>query len=81
MSPTIEWSYQGADLGTIHESTLRLYREWGLFGDQPWKVQAGFIDTDKKKAYFSMEQLDTFGFGGYRAQCYLPLVLNATTGK
>jgi hypothetical protein len=81
MAPTIEWTYQGADLGKIQESSLRLYREWGLFGDQDWKVQKGFVDTKNKKAHFELEQLDFFGFGGYTAQSFLPLITNAATGE
>lgn len=81
MAPLIEWSYRDADLGEIQESSLRLYREWGLVGDQYWKVQTGWVDTRNKKVYASPEQLDTFGFGGCQNQLYLPLILSAASGE
>lgn len=77
MSPTMEWNYQGVDLSMIQESSMRLYREWGLTGNPDWKAQKGFVDTKKKMAYFEIEQLDDFGFGGYRSLFYFPLLLNA----
>jgi hypothetical protein len=80
-SPTFEWHYQDADLSSIQESSLRLYREWGIFGNQDWKEQNGWVDAEHNKAYFDLEQLDDFGFGGYRAQLYFPLNLNAMTGQ
>ena len=75
-APIIEWRYQDADLGPIQENSLRLYREWGVVGNQDWKEQKGWVDTNNNKAIFSLEQLDTFGFGGYHGRLYLPLTLN-----
>ena len=81
MAPLIEWHYQEVDLGEIQESTLHLYREWGVAGNQYWAPQTGWVDTENNKVYSSIEALDTYGFGGYRDRLYLPLILNAASSE
>jgi hypothetical protein len=81
--PEFELEYPN-DLGEISERTLGLYYYTTDFGTPPtyiWKLQEGFVIAEKNKAVFKLGGLGKFGFGGYRALCYLPLVLNAATGK